>query len=327
MTSAKNKPNLSFIKFEAAGNDFVLLDAIKRPLVFHHKDFDSLLVGAGFREPRRRALQKPAPIPLTAFQNHCGELPGRLPNLARRMCDRHFGVGADGLLVVQHSSSPKAAFRMRMFNLDGSEDMCGNGLRSTATYLYTAGYTKKSHFLVQTCSGLRAVKLALSANKKLQSVAVNLGPPRLRGKQIPVSLDLPQVLDYPLKIRGKIIPVTALSTGTPHAVVFLPELPNPALLGQAIIQHPFFPEQASVSFVKLAGKRLFARTWERGGVGESLSCGTGAAAILVAANLKGLSSRQAEIIYPGGKLRVRWDNNNDLWLSGPVNEVFRGRFE
>jgi len=284
MTAAKKNQNLSFIKFEAAGNDFVLLDAIKQPI-------------------------------------------GRLPNLARRMCDRHFGVGADGLLVVQPATSPKAAFRMRMFNLDGSEDMCGNGLRCTATYLYTAGYTRKSHFLVQTRSGLRAVNLALSANKKLQSVEVNLGPPLLRGKQIPVSLDLEQVIDYPLKIHGKIIPVTALSTGTPHAVVFLPELPNPAQLGQAIIQHPFFPEQASVSFVKLAGKRLFARTWERGGVGESLSCGTGAAAILVAAHLKGLSSRQAEIIYPGGKLHIRWDANDDLWLSGPVKEVFRGRLE
>jgi diaminopimelate epimerase len=150
----------------------------------------------------------------------------------------------------------------------------------------------------------------------------------LRGREIPAAIDIEQVVDYPLKIGGKTIAVTALSTGTPHAVIFTGKLEEIGRLGPAIMSHPFFPEQASVSFVKTEGKkRLLARTWERGEVGESLSCGTGAAAILAAAHLKGLTSREAEVVYAGGRLQVRWDCEGNLWVAGPAREVFEARIE
>jgi len=270
--------SLSFVKMQAAGNDFVLIDAV---------------------DGRRR----------------------NWPALARRVCARRLGIGADGLLVLQRE---KAAFRMRMFNPDGSEDMCGNGLCCVATYLHRAGHIRSTRFSIHTLTGPHQIVLAVR-NGKITSVKVNLGPPRLRGNEIPVAVKAERVIDYPLKVAGRIVPITALSTGTPHAVVFSSDLAALDWLGPEIMQHPFFPEQASVSVAKMEKEnRLAARTWERGGVGESLSCGTGAAAILAAAHLKGMTGREAEIIYPGGRLRVRWDSSGNLWLAGPVREVFRG---
>ncbi len=277
--------DLSFIKMQAAGNDFVLLDAV---------------------DGRRR----------------------NWPALARRLCDRHFGVGADGLLVVQKvgAAFAKAAgvrFCMRMFNPDGSEDMCGNGLRCVAAFTYRAGYNRSRCFFLQTLTGLRQVVLNV-ARGEVQSVKANLGPPRLRGKEIPVSVDLESVVDHPLRVGENDILITALSTGTPHAIVFGDSPADLGLLGPQIMQHPFFPEQTSVSWARVENGKIHARTWERGGVGESLSCGTGGTAILAAAHLKGLTPRQAEIIYPGGRLYVSWDCNGDLWIAGPAEEVFRG---
>jgi len=279
---------LAFVKVEAAGNDFVLIDALE-----------------GRRE--------------------------NWPALAQRLCDRHFGIGADGLLLVQPSSARmakargKPLFRMRMFNPDGSEDMCGNGLCCVSAYLYCEGFVRDLSFFIQTLSGACQVVIAVKAWRVFRSVQVNLGPPLLRGAQIPAATDASRVLDYPLNIGGRTVPVTALSTGTPHAVVFSENLSEVEALGPQIMAHPFFPAQASVSLVKVEGEnRLVARTWERGGVGESLSCGTGAAAILAAAHLKGLTGREADVIYPGGTLHVRWDCNGDLWLSSPVNDVFEG---
>jgi len=252
---------------------------------------------------------------------------GRRRNWAarsRKLCDRHFGVGSDGLLVVGPATISQAVCRMRMFNPDGTEDMCGNGLRCVAAYFYLAGYTKATAFNIQTLSGQRAARLT-TKNQKIISVQVELGRPRLRGKEIPVAADLAKVVDYPLSVAGRIVPVTVVSTGTPHAVVFSSNLDEILELGSRIMSHPFFPEQTSVSWVKVEiPTRLRARTWERGGVGESLACGTGAAAILTAAHLKGISPRQGEIIYPGGRLQVRWDCEETLWLAGPTETVFRG---
>jgi diaminopimelate epimerase len=272
---------LTFVKMQATGNDFVVLEAL---------------------DGKRR----------------------NWPALSRKLCDRHFGVGSDGLLVALPATTPQAACRMRMFNPDGTEDMCGNGLRCVAAYWYLAGHTRATAFNIQTLSGLRAARLTIK-NQKVISLQVDLGSPRLAGKAIPVAADLAMVVDYPLPVAGRVVPVTVVSTGTPHAVVFSSNLEEILTLGPQIMQHPFFPEQTSVSWVKAESPtRLQARTWERGGVGESLSCGTGAAAILTAAHLKGISPRQGEIIYPGGRLQVRWDCEETLWLAGPAEIVFRG---
>jgi diaminopimelate epimerase len=272
---------LAFVKMQATGNDFVVLDAL---------------------DGKRR----------------------NWPALSRRLCDRHFGIGSDGLLVVLPATIPQAACRMRMFNPDGTEDMCGNGLRCVAAYFFSAGHTKAAAFNIQTLSGQRAAHLTIK-NGKVISVQVDLGRSRLRGREIPVAADLEKVVDYPLPVAGRIIPVTVVSTGTPHAVVFSSNPEEILELGPQIMSHPFFPEQTSVSWVKVeAPTCLRARTWERGGVGESLSCGTGAAAILTAAHLKGISPRQGEIIYPGGHLQVRWDCEETLWLAGPAEIVFSG---
>jgi diaminopimelate epimerase len=274
---------LEFIKAQATGNDFVLIDAT-------------------------------------------ADLRGNWPTLARRLCDRHSGAGADGLLVVlpaRAAAGNKAHFRMRMFNPDGTEDMCGNGLRTVAVYLAIAGLEQRNVFAIETIAGIRPVEIT-EVRAHDGTARVNLGAPKLRGKDIPVAADLEKVVDYPLPVVGRTILVTALSTGTPHAVVFDADPAEIAVLGPAIMAHPFFPEQTTVNLVQVeTPARLVARTWERGGVGESLSCGTGALAILAAAHLKGISPRQAEIVFRGGTLRTRWAENNELWLQGPVKFVYR----
>lgn len=276
---------IEFIKMQAAGNDFVLLDAID-----------------GMRR--------------------------NWPALARRLCAPHFGIGADGLLVLQQARKQAAGaqFRMRMFNPDGSEDMCGNGLLCVAAYLRNNGYVRSPAFLVETLSGVNQVMVKVEAGVKIKAVSVSLGPPKLRGRAIPVAVDAEQVVDYPVEINGRTIKVTALSTGTPHAVVFSPREGDFEELAPLLMSHPFFPQHASVNFARVEEPtRIVARVWERGGVGESLSCGTGAAAILAAAHLKGLAPREADVVYPGGALHVRWDCNENLWISGPVHYVFEGR--
>jgi diaminopimelate epimerase len=246
------------------------------------------------------------------------------PDLARAMCRRRFGIGSDGLILVLLSD--KADFRMRIFNPDGSEaEACGNGLRCFARYVIERGLTGKTKLVIETLAGIRETEATSD------SVRVAMGLPEFTPDKIPVKIDgvtIP-VLDYPIKLAGREIKTSFVSMGNPHAVCFLdgPVGDFPLTdIGPQIEHHQVFPNRTNFEIVNAIGKgRLRARVWERG-VGETLSCGSGACAIAVAARLLGFGDDTIEIQLPGGTLRVDWDGRGDLWLSGPASVVFEGEW-
>ena len=250
------------------------------------------------------------------------------PGLAKALCDRHFGVGADGVLVVAPSSA--ADFRMRMFNPDGSEaEMCGNGIRCFAQYVVEEGLSSNGHagLTVETLAGLHHLTLN-SAGGCVRSVRVGMGKPILKPGDIPVAAEGEgPLLDYPLNVDGAMIAVTCVSMGNPHAVAFID---TPVALwpldqiGPKIEHHDFFPRRVNFEIVNVLDRqRLSARVWERG-AGLTLACGSGVCAIAVAARLKGLIDDRVEIGLPGGALSIEWDGAGELWLEGPTELVFRG---
>jgi diaminopimelate epimerase len=242
--------------------------------------------------------------------------------LARAMCRRRFGIGADGLILVL--SSDKADFRMRMFNPDGSEaEACGNGLRCFVRYVIEKGLTGKTRLKIETLAGAR------EAQATSDSVRVAMGLPEFAPDKIPVrieSVTVP-VLDYPIKLKAIDMKTSLVSMGNPHAVCFLdePVADFPLTdIGPQIEHHQVFPNRTNFEIVNAVGKGyLRARVWERG-VGETLSCGSGACAIAVAARLRGLGDDTIEVELPGGTLRVDWDGRGEVWLSGPAVVVFDG---
>ena len=258
--------------------------------------------------------------------------------LARAMCDRHFGIGADGLILVQDSTV--ADLKMRIFNSDGSEaEVCGNGLRCFAKYVLEKGVTGKMSLraeqsnlslTIETLSGVRKVKADTSRNK-VNRVEVYMGLPQFQPEQIPVKVkvDIIPILDYPLVIDGKKLTLALLSMGNPHAVSFLsrPVADFPlAEIGPKVERHPMFPQRTNFGVARvLSREKIEARVWERG-VGATLACGSGACAIVVAAQLLDYVEPQVDIILPGGTLTVSWDRIGEVLLAGSVEEVFTGEW-
>ena len=260
------------------------------------------------------------------------------PKLARAMCDRHFGAGADGLILVQNSTS--ADLKMRLFNSDGSEaEVSGNGLRCFAKYTIEEGLIGKMpsrveqsnrSLTIETLSGARQVKAHMSRNR-VNRAEVNMGSPRFQPEQIPakVKVDIIPILNYPLVIDGKKLTLALLSIGNPHAVSFLsqPVADFPlSEIGAKVEKHPMFPQRTNFEVARVLSRgRIEARVWERG-VGETLACGSGASALAVAARLLDYVDRQVDIILAGGTLTVSWDMVGEVLLSGLVEEVFRGEW-
>ena len=258
--------------------------------------------------------------------------------LARAICDRHFGVGADGLMLAQNSTS--ADLRMRLFNSDGSEaEVSGNGLRCFAKYAVETVLTGKissrakessRSLSVETLSGIRQVTVNISGNK-INRAEVNMGLPQFRSQHIPakVEVDIIPVLDYPLVIDGKKLTLALVSMGNPHAVSFVsrPVAGFPlASIGPKVERHPMFPEKTNFEIARVLSKgKIEARVWERG-VGETLACGSGACAIAVAAQLLDYVGGQVDIIQKGGSLAVSWNRAGEVLLNGPVEEVFTGEW-
>jgi diaminopimelate epimerase len=258
------------------------------------------------------------------------------PKLAQAMCDRHFGVGADGLVLVQNSTS--ADLKMRLFNSDGSEaEVSGNGLRCFAKYVVERGLAGNMtsgakpdnlRLSVETLSGIRKVEAYMSG-RKVSRVEVNMGSPRFRPKQIPVkvNVDIIPILNYPLLIDGRDLTLCLVSMGNPHAVTFLSQpvadFPLDAI-GPKVEMHRMFPQRTNFEVARVLNRRkIEARVWERG-VGETLACGSGASAIAVAGRLLDYVQREVDIMLPGGLLTVFWDRVGEVLLSGPVEEVFTG---
>ena len=258
--------------------------------------------------------------------------------LAQAMCDRHFGIGADGLILVQGSTS--ADLKMRIFNSDGSEaEVSGNGLRCFAKYAIEKSLIGKislrarqsnCSLSIETLSGVRKVKVYMSGNK-VKRVEVSMGLPRFEPEQIPVmvKVDIIPILDYPLVIDRKELTLSLLSMGNPHAVSFLsqPIADFPlAKMGPKVERHPMFPQRTNFEVARVLNRaKIEARVWERG-VGETLACGSGACTIAVVAQLLNHVDEQVDIMLTGGTLTVSWDRVGEVLLHGPVEEVFTGEW-
>ncbi len=243
-------------------------------------------------------------------------------SFSKKVCDRHFGVGADGVIVV--APSDRAPFAMRIFNADGSEaEMCGNGIRCFAIYLWKRGKVTDREFPVDTRAGIIVPRI-IEREGQL-AVRVNMGKPRLKASSIPINVNVERVVDYPLQVEGKAFELTAVSMGNPHAVIF--SLPDEwEKIGEKVEKHPLFPKRTNVEFVEVFNRQeALVKVWERG-VGPTLACGTGACAVLVAGVLKGVLDREARIHLPGGTLLVSWPNDRgEVFMEGPAEEVFEGK--
>lgn len=249
--------------------------------------------------------------------------------LALAISDRHFGVGGDGLIIIEPSAI--ADGRMRMFNQDGSEGkMCGNGVRCVGKYLYDSGVTKRNIVTVETRSGVKT--LAVTAkNGEAVALCVEMGAPVLKPDAIPVLLDGERVMEHPVTVDGKEYHITCVSMGNPHCVVFVEDpgaLPL-EYIGPLFERHPLFPEQINTEFVRVLNRNtLDMRVWERGS-GETMACGTGACAAVVAAILNGYCARNVDNVVrlPGGELTIRWEESGGVRMTGPARRVFEGVWE
>jgi diaminopimelate epimerase len=248
--------------------------------------------------------------------------------LARRMSDRHFGIGADGLILILPSAS--ADFRMRMYNSDGSEsEMCGNALRCIARYVYERGLTRARRLTIETAAGPVAAELDLEpGGERVSAVRTDLGRPVLERRAIPM-LGEPaegRVIGEPFEVDGERFTATAVSMGNPHLVIEVADVSRAPVhtLGPRIEHDPRFPRRTNVGFVEVAGRdHLRLRVWERG-AGETLACGSGAAAATVATILRGQVESPLRIDLPGGSLVTRWREGEGVWVEGPATFVFDG---
>jgi len=253
------------------------------------------------------------------------------PRLARAMCDRHFGVGADGLILVLPSS--RADVRMRMFNPDGSEaEMCGNGLRCIVKYAVDGGLARPraGRIDVETPAGVLAAQ-TFGGGRTVDRVRVSMGVPRFAPAEIPVLVETePPIVDLPLEVAGRALRLTCVSMGNPHAVHFLDgsvaDFPLEEV-GPLVEHHALFPQRVNFEVAQvLAGDRIEARVWERG-AGPTLACGSGASATMVAARLQSRVGSRVDITLLGGTLAIEWDGRGEVYLTGPAERVFAGEWE
>lgn len=261
------------------------------------------------------------------YLNGFEALPADLGTLAREMSDRHFGIGSDGLVVIMPSED--CDFRMRMFNSDGSEaEMCGNASRCVGKYVYDKGLTTKKELTLETLAGVKHLTLH-TQNDRVNRVTVDMGEPILSALDIPVNLSISPVVSYPLEIEGNRFAITCVSMGNPHAVIFLDNMDRYDLhhIGALIEHHELFPRRTNVEFVEvLSPQNLKMRVWERG-AGETLACGTGACATLVAAVLNRKAERRATLHLLGGDLSIEWnEQNNRIYMTGGAVTVFEGEW-
>jgi diaminopimelate epimerase len=271
---------LDFTKMQGIGNDFVIVDC----------------------------LTQSAPSAET------------LEGAASRLCDRKFGIGSDGLILVLPGSDTD--FTMRMFNPDGSEsEMCGNGIRCFARFVHDKGYTDKSQITVSTLAGVMVLELTDSGKVK-----VDMGKPRLDRADLPMLGEPGPVLGQPVEVDGVTVALTGVSMGNPHVVFFVDDATNELInrLGPPLEKHPLFPRRTNVHAVQvLNDHEIKMLTWERG-AGRTLACGTGACACAVASVLNGKTGRRVLCHLPGGDLFIEWEENGPVYMTGPAETVFIG---
>ena len=272
---------LKFSKMHGIGNDFIIIDAFRQPLI----------------HPER---------------------------LAKSLCPRRFGVGADGLILALPSAVANA--RMRIFNADGSEpEMCGNGIRCLGKFLFEQGLVTENPMTVETLAGILSLHLELDGGR-VRAVTADMGAPRLAPDEIPVAAPSNRVS---ATLDGQSVAFFCVSMGNPHAVTFdlYPDDERFRRFGAAMERHPLFPQRANIEFCRLRPDGgVDVRVWERGD-GETLACGTGACAVAVAGASLGLTGRDLAVHLPGGALRIRWAEDGRVWMTGPAETVYAGEID
>ncbi len=244
---------------------------------------------------------------------------------SKRFSDRHFGIGSDGLILIKPSQ--KADFFMDMYNADGSRGkMCGNGIRCVAKYVFDHGLIEKNTFTIETLSGIREVSLELVAGK-VQRVTVNMGCPIFTPSEVPVLWSGKDMINQPVAVNGSLYNMTVLSMGNPHGVVYVRDIEKLPLetIGPLFEKHRLFPQGINTEFVEIIDDRhLRMRVWERGS-GETMACGTGACATVVASVLNRFSQRQVRVMVNGGELDIHWrEEDNAVIMTGAAEWVFSG---
>lgn len=243
--------------------------------------------------------------------------------LAQRLCRRRFSIGADGLILI--CESPRADCTMRIFNADGSEpQMCGNGVRCAAKFLYDSGMCKKEKIAIDTLAGVKHVQLVIE-NGTAVAATVDMGAPCFAPEKIPVAAESNQIC---LNLDGRDVRFYCVSMGNPHAVTFdlFPEEADFLRLGAMLEVHPVFPERANIEFCRIVNSKCAeVKVWERGS-GPTLACGTGSCAVLAAGVQLGLLDRGAEIRLPGGALQDAWHESGSIFMTGPAEIVCKGEF-
>lgn len=255
--------------------------------------------------------------------------------LVRHISDRHFGIGGDGVIFINPSS--EADFEMEMYNADGSRaEMCGNGIRCVAKYVYDKGLTDKTDISVISYGQIKYLQLFLKEGQ-VDTVRVNMGAPELRPERIPVTvaeagmpLEKERIVNAPIIVQGKEYKMTCVSMGNPHAVIFLEDVTNLEIeqIGPYFENHERFPKRINTEFVKVLDKKTVQmRVWERG-TGETLACGTGCCATVVACILNGLTDEKVTVKLLGGEIEIEWDREANLvYMTGPAVTVFEGEYD
>lgn len=248
--------------------------------------------------------------------------------VAIKISDRHFGIGSDGIVLILPSET--CDFRMRMFNNDGSEaEMCGNASRCVAKYVYDFGLTDKEEISLETLAGVKILKMQVR-DGKVDTVTVNMGQPILKPADIPADFSGDTAVDRDLDVDGETFKVTCVSMGNPHAVTYVSDVDRypVEVVGPKIENHKAFPRRINAEFAQIVDRNTIRmRVWERGS-GETLACGTGACATLVASVLNGLTERKARLQLLGGNLEIEWnEKDGNVYMTGPATTVFQGEIE
>ena len=261
------------------------------------------------------------------YINAIDSCPANLPELSNEMSDRHKGVGSDGVVLIMPSD--KADFRMRMFNADGSEgEMCGNASRCVAKYVYDKGLTSKRKITLETLAGIKVLEITKVVDEKVREVKVDMGEPSFAPENIPTKSNC-EVIDIPISTSLGTLNLTAVGTGNPHGVVIMDSVSDLDIdsIGPEIQNNELFPRKANIEFVRIINRNeIEMRVYERGS-GETMACGTGACASVVATSRLGLTDRRATVHLKGGDLQIHWAENNHVYMTGEAATVFEGEYE
>ena len=262
------------------------------------------------------------------YVNGFGEKIDNPNEVAIAVSDRHFGIGSDGLIII--NPSEVADFKMCMYNADGSEGkMCGNGIRCVAKYVYDFNLTDKDVITVETLSGIKTLKLNVE-NGKVKTVRVNMGAPILECDKVPVKYDDEKMINKPVKVDGKTFNITCVSMGNPHAVTFINDTDNLEIekIGPKFENNEIFPDKVNTEFSQIIDKKTVKmRVWERGS-GETFACGTGACACVVASVLNRLTENKVTVKLLGGELEIEYNQDeNTVYMTGPARVVFTGEYD